>query len=120
MPRITHAILRSLRRPALRVPPSFGGRQRSQLTWIDEESGLPHIWRHAVTEREVEEVLRRPGDDRPARDGARMAMGRTNAGRFLMVIYVPDEDGQGMFVVTAYEMRGKLLAAYHRRMKGRQ
>jgi hypothetical protein len=38
-------------------------------------------------------------------------------GRYLHVIYVPDEDGDGIFVVTAYEFRGKALQAYRRRRR---
>ena len=31
---------------------------------IDPETGQPHIYEHGVTEDEVGEVLRRPGEDR--------------------------------------------------------
>ena len=33
-------------------------------------------------------------------------MGQTAAGRYLRVIYLPEEVGDGVFVVTAWEMRG--------------
>ena len=85
--------------------------------YFEEETGLAHIRDHGVTEEEVEDVLRRPGDDRPAKDGARMALGQTRAGRYLKVVYVPDPDGTGVFVVTAYPLTGKLLAAYRRRAR---
>jgi len=87
--------------------------------YIDEETGLPHVNAHGVSEEEAEEVVRSPGDDRPARDGARMALGRTRAGRYLVVIYVPDLDDDAVFVVTAYPLKGKLLAAYKRRLRKR-
>jgi hypothetical protein len=73
--------------------------------------------RHGVTEMEVEEVLDRPGEDRAGQNGARVAMGQTRAGRYLRVIYVPDPQPDSVFVVTAYELRGKPLAAYRRRRR---
>jgi len=35
----------------------------------------------------------------------------------LQVIYVPDEDGAGVFVVTAYEIHGKKKKAFRRRRR---
>jgi len=58
--------------------------------YIDPETGEPHIYRHNVSEDEVEDVLRRPGEDRPGDDDARIAIGDTEAGRHLRVVYVPD------------------------------
>ncbi len=87
--------------------------------YLDPETGKPHIARHGVVDTEVEEVLLRPGEDRPGQDGSRVALGRTRAGRFLRVIYVPDPEPDSVFVVTAFELRGKPLAAYRRRMKRR-
>jgi uncharacterized DUF497 family protein len=88
---------------------------------IDPEDGEPHIYQHGVSEADVEDVLRRPGEDRPGREGSRVAIGRTRGGRCLRVIYVPDPSPDSVFVITAYEMRGKPLAAYRRRerRKGR-
>ncbi len=87
--------------------------------YLDPETGKPHIARHGVVDTEVEEVLLRPGEDRPGQEGSRVALGRTRAGRFLRVIYVPDPEPDSVFVVTAFELRGKPLAAYRRRMKRR-
>jgi hypothetical protein len=84
----------------------------------DAASGLPHIRGHGITESEVEDVLRRAGEDRGGYDGARIAIGQTRAGRYVRVIYVTDEDG-GVFVLTAYELSGRPLRAYRRRMKRR-
>jgi hypothetical protein len=84
---------------------------------IDPDTGLPHIYEHRVTEDEAEHVLRHSGEDRAGRDGSRHALGQTTAGRYLHVIYVPDEEGDGVFVVTAYEIRGKPLQAYRRRRR---
>jgi hypothetical protein len=48
--------------------------------YLNPDSGEPHIYEHGVTEEEVEAVLRRPGEDLPAKDGARQALGQTAAG----------------------------------------
>lgn len=85
--------------------------------YFDPETESPHIHAHDVTEAEVEEVLARPAEDRPGREGSRVAIGRTLAGRVLRVIYVPEPEGA--FVVTAYELRGKPLAAFKRRRRRR-
>jgi len=85
----------------------------------DPETGEPHIYKHDVSEAEVEEVLASPGEDRPGRDGSRLALGRTHAGRYLRVIYVPDRELDSNFVVTAYDLLGKPLLAYRRRMRRR-
>lgn len=88
--------------------------------YIDPETGLPHILRHEVVPDEVEDVLRRPGEDRPGREGSRVAIGRTRAGRYLRVIYVPDPEPDSVFVITAYELKGKPLTAYKRRRRRRK
>jgi hypothetical protein len=46
-----------------------------------------------------------------------MKLGQTAAGRYLQVIYVPDEDPDSVFVITAYELRGKGRTAYCRRQR---
>lgn len=85
--------------------------------YIDPETDEPHICRHGVTEEEVEEVLSRPGDDMPGRANSRIALGATSAGRHLQVIYVPDPEAHQVFVVTAYDLKWKALAAYRRRRR---
>jgi len=85
--------------------------------YIDPETELPHIFGHDVEETEVEEVLSNPGEDRPGREGSRVAIGRTSGGRYLKVIYVPDPAPNSVFVITAYELRGKPLIAYRRRRR---
>ena len=72
-----------------------------------------------MAESEVESVLLRPGEDRPGRDGTRVAIGRTPAGRVLRVIYVPDPSPDSVFVITAYELTGKPLRAYKRMARQR-
>jgi hypothetical protein len=85
--------------------------------YIDPESNLPHIYNHHVQESEVENVLKKPGEDRPGRDGSRVAIGQTEEGRFLRVIYVPDLELDSYFVITAYELTGNVLKAYRRRRR---
>ncbi len=85
--------------------------------YIDPETGQPHIYKHDVSESEVEEVLSHPGEDRAGRDGSRVATGRARAGRLLRVAYVPDSEPKSVFVITAYELRGKPALAYRRRRR---
>ena len=85
--------------------------------YIDPATDLPHIYNHDVEEEEVEDVLDSPGEDRPGRDGSRIAIGQARGGRFLRVIYVRDPKPDSVFVVTAYELRGKPLLAYRRRLR---
>lgn len=88
--------------------------------YFDSDTEQPHIRGHGVSEREVEEVLQRPGEDRPGRDGSRIAIGQTRGGRYLRVIYVPDDHPGSLFVITAYDLVGKPLSAYRRRMRRRR
>jgi Domain of unknown function (DUF4258) len=85
--------------------------------YIDPVTGEAHIHNHDVDEEEVTDVLEKPGEDRAGRDGSRVALGQTTAGRYLRVIYVPDPEPNSMFVITAYELTGKPLAAYRRRRR---
>jgi hypothetical protein len=85
--------------------------------YIDPETQQPHIYRHGVAAPEVEDVLRRPMEDR---EGARVAVGRTQAGRYLRVIYVPDPVPDSVFVITAYRLGPKALRALRRRRRRRQ
>lgn len=86
----------------------------------DPDTELPHIYGHNVTEREVEDVLRYPIEDARSGRGSRIAIGQTRSGRYLKIIYAPDEIGDGIFVVTAYDLVGKPLAAFRRRMRKRK
>ena len=88
--------------------------------YIDPETKLPHIYNHDVREAEVEEVLRKPGEDRPGKDNSRISIGQSKGGRYLRVIYVPDPEPDSVFVITAYELAGKSLKAYRRRSRRKQ
>ena len=85
--------------------------------YIDPETEEPHIHGHAVLEEEVADVLARPMEDRAGRDGSRVALGQTEAGRYLRVIYVPDPTPGSVFVITAYELGEKARKALRRRQK---
>ena len=85
--------------------------------YIDPETSLPHIYEHDIYEDEVEDVLIHPGEDRLGKDDSRVAIGQTGAGRYVRVIYVPDPEPESVFVITAYELRGKPLFAYRRRLR---
>ena len=87
--------------------------------YSDPETGLPHIYDHGVTEDEVEEVLLNPGEDWLGRRKTRNALGQTQDGRYLQVIYVRDPKPNSVFVITAYELTGKPLTAYRRRQRRR-
>jgi hypothetical protein len=88
--------------------------------YIDPETRLPHIYSHDVRENEVENVLRKPGEDRPGKENSRIAIGQTKGGRYLRVIYVSDPEPDSVFVITAYELKGKPLKAYRRRSRRRK
>ena len=88
--------------------------------YIEPETGYPHIYKHGVNETEVEYVLSYPGEDRPGENGSRVAIGRTSAGRYLRVIYVPDQELKSIFIITAYELTGQSLLAYRRRSRRRR
>ena len=87
--------------------------------YIDPATGLPHIYNHQINELEVNDVLENPGEDRPGYDGARVAIGQTSSGRFLRVVYVADPEPESLFVITAYELKGKPLVAYRRRRRSK-
>ena len=87
--------------------------------YIDPKTGEPHIYNHDVTETAVEDVLYGPGEDRPGSEGSRIAIGQTRAGRYLRVINVLDPEPDSIFVITTYELQGKPLRAYRRRIRRR-
>ena len=84
---------------------------------INPETELPHIYDHGVTEPEVEQILRNAAGATRGEGHSRIVVGQTFAGRYLKVVYVPDADADGVFVVTAYPITGKALASYRRRRR---
>ena len=87
--------------------------------YLDPESGLPHILDHGVTENEARDVLRNPLQEIRGRGQTITAFGQARGGRYLKVIYSPDDDGLGLFVITAYDLTGKELHALKRRLRRR-
>ena len=80
----------------------------------DPDSGLAHCYAvHGVHEREVIELLRRPGQRMRNQDDTLVAEGQTYAGRYLRVIH--REYANYIFVITAYDMSAKAKQAYRRR-----
>jgi hypothetical protein len=89
--------------------------------YMDPETGEPHVRNHGVLEDEVGEVfLSGLGQDRLSREGSRMLMGQTDAGRYLRIIYSPDPEPDSIFVITAYELKGKPLIGFKRRQRRRK
>ena len=88
--------------------------------YIDPVTDEFHIYEHGVYEDEIEDVLNRPIEDYAGRNDSRVAIGQTLGGRYLRVIYVPDEVPNSVFVVTAYELSGKALTAFRRRQRKRR
>jgi hypothetical protein len=84
---------------------------------IDPETGQPHIFEHGVTEEGVRQVLVGRGDDFQGRRKSHIRFGQTLAGRYLKVVYVPDEDRNSVFVITAYDLKGKALKAFRRQQR---
>jgi hypothetical protein len=87
--------------------------------YIDGATDLPHIYKHGINEDEVGYVLTHPSEDRPGKEGSRVAMGQTSAGRYLRIIYVPDPEPESVFVITACELTGKPLKAFRRRRRAK-
>ncbi len=85
--------------------------------YIGTTTGRPHVCNHGIEESEVLDVLNSPSEDRPGREGSRIVIGQTIGGRFLRVVYVPDPEPDSVFVITAYELTGKQLAAHRRRRR---
>lgn len=85
--------------------------------YLDPDTGQPHIYGHGVTEKEVEEVLSGRGEDVRGTRESRRKIGQTSAGRYLQVFYVPDADPESVFVITAFEPKGKAKKAFRRRQR---
>jgi hypothetical protein len=86
---------------------------------LDPATGQPHIYEHAVSEQEVEDILGRPFQDIRGRDDSRIAIGQTREGRYLKVIYVPDPVPNSVFVISAYELGPKAMRAIRRRRRSK-
>ena len=85
--------------------------------YVDPVTELPHIYQHDVCEEEVEDILIRPLQDIRGREGSRIAIGQTQAGRYLKVVYVPDPAPDSVFVISAYELGPRAKRAIRRRRR---
>lgn len=86
--------------------------------YLDPETEEPHIFKHGVSEEEVEEVLSGEGIRWNTEDGKVVVVGKTDDGHFLQVVFVePDTPDEPTFVITAYRPKKELIAAYRRRMR---
>lgn len=85
--------------------------------YTDPETGLPHIYNHDVSEDEIEDIILNPSEDWKGNRDTRNALGKTQNGRYLQVVYVRDPQPNSIFVITAYELTGKPLKAYRRRQR---
>ena len=89
--------------------------------YIDPSTDQPHIYNHGIEEYEVEDVMQNALEDRPSRNGTRETLGQTRGGRYLRVVYVPDDDpADSFFIITALDIRGNTLRALRRRQRRRQ
>lgn len=84
--------------------------------YIDPETGRPHVENHGVTTGECVRVLESPMQDFAGRDDSRVALGQAHSGVYLKVVYTREDDGS-LFVITAYPLLGKPLAALKRRLR---
>jgi len=83
----------------------------SRFQW--DAWNIGHIARHNVTPEEAEEAFCNEPLFLRGRSGTRMVLGRTEAGRFLTVIYVT-RPGGSVYVVTARDMDRKERRRYRR------
>jgi hypothetical protein len=81
------------------------------------ELGSRTFYNHDVKENEVEDILAMPIEDRVGTEGSRIAVGQTEAGRYLRVIHVPDPQPDSAFVITGYDLGPKALKALRRRRR---
>jgi hypothetical protein len=85
-----------------------------------ELDGTPHIYAHDVSEKEVLEVLAAPLERLRGRDTSSVTIGRTRSGRLLKVVDASANDGDGVFVITAFDLPPKQIRALNRRLKRRR
>lgn len=81
--------------------------------------GEPHVHDHGVAEDEVLEALARPLEQISGSDESTILIGRTVGGRVLKVFFTDARDGDGIFVITAFDLPPKQLRALRRRLKRR-
>jgi uncharacterized DUF497 family protein len=82
----------------------------------DSDWSADHIAAHGVTLEEVREaILERPYWAAPDREGTTLAYGRTDAGRYLLVVVIAD--GEEAFVLTARDMTDAEKKTFRRKAR---
>ena len=81
-----------------------------------DQAGQPHMWKHNVSVEEVAHILRDPLESIKGRGASIIAIGRTRAGRYLKVIYSPDDVGDGIFVISAFDVSRRQIRALKKRL----
>jgi hypothetical protein len=81
--------------------------------------GEPHIHDHHVEVAEVLEALEDSLESILGGAGTTIVIGRTRSGRVLKVIHAPSRGGDGIFVVTAFDLPAKQIRALKRRLRRR-
>jgi uncharacterized DUF497 family protein len=82
----------------------------------DSDWSADHIAAHGVTLEEVREaLLERPYWAAPGREGTTLAYGRTDAGRYLLVVVIAE--GEEAFVVTARDMTDAEKKTFRRKAR---
>ncbi len=97
----------------------FTGKYILSLTFAyDKRAGKPHYQvRHAdLTPKEFEEVFFGPMVVIGRRESALKAVGRTGAGRFLTVVFIPREK-EGYHVITGWPSSRKQILLWHREVR---
>lgn len=87
---------------------------------LNPVTGEPHIYDHNVSEQDIEDVLENWPEDRSGKGGTRVALGQTSSGRYLKIVYRHRLDDDAIFVIAAFDLRGKALKGYKRRRRRKQ
>lgn len=87
--------------------------------YIDPETMQPHIEGHHVTEQEALDVLRKPLEETRGTRSRVISVGQSRGGRYLRVISSPDESGDGIFVIMAFDLPARQILALKRRLRRR-
>jgi hypothetical protein len=90
-----------------------------RLRFHRNDGGEPHIHDHGVEEWEVREALQRRLEQVAGRENSTVFIGRTVGGRVLRIVFTEARDGDGIFVVTAYDLPAKQLRTLRKRLKRR-
>lgn len=90
-----------------------------RIRFLTDADGLPHIEGHGVSEAEAIWVVYHPLERTSGREDSIVVIGRTRSGRMLKVIYAPARDGNGIIIITAYDLPAKQIKALNRRQRRR-